>query len=112
MAHDEQYLQVRVRRGGDSDFRFESYRVPAMQSQTVLDVVTWIQRNLEPALAYRFACRVGMCGSCAMTVNGKPRWTCRSHVDDVIDDGRLTIEPLRNMPVIRLIRLSALASGF
>ncbi len=101
MAHDENYLQVRVRRGGESDFRFEDYRVPALKSQTVLDVVTWIQRNLEPALSYRFACRVGMCGSCAMTVNGRPRWTCRSHVADVIDGNELLIEPLRNLPVIK-----------
>ncbi len=101
MSQDDRFLQVRVRRGGESDFRFENYRVPAMQSQTVLDVVTWIQRNLEPALSYRFACRVGMCGSCAMTVNGKPRWTCRSHVDDVLENGALVNEPLRNLPVIK-----------
>ena len=81
-----------------------------MESQTVLDVVTWIQRHLEPALSYRFACRVGMCGSCAMTVNGKPRWTCRSHVTDVIVDGRIRIEPLRNLPVIK--DLACDLSGF
>ncbi len=101
MQDGNRFLQVQVRRGGETDFRFEEYRVPAMQSQTVLDVVTWIQRNLEPALSYRFACRVGMCGSCAMTVNGRPRWTCRSHVADVIDGDRLVIEPLRNLPVIK-----------
>src|SRR5678816_2111961 len=70
-------------------------------SQTVLDVVTYIQRKLDPTLAYRFACRVGMCGSCAMTVNGVPRWTCRTHVDRVSQDDRLAIGPLRNLPVIR-----------
>jgi fumarate reductase iron-sulfur subunit len=65
----------------------------------VLDVVTYIQRVLDPTLAYRFACRVGMCGSCAMMVNGVPRWTCRTHVDRVGDT--LEIGPLRNLPVIR-----------
>jgi len=77
------------------------YRVPKRANQTVLDVVTEIQREQEPSLAYRFACRVGVCGSCAMTVNGVPRWTCRSHVKDVIDGGELTIEPLRSHPRIR-----------
>lgn len=67
----------------------------------MLDVVTWIQRNIERRLSYRFACRVGMCGSCAMTVNGKPRWTCRTHVSNVISDNQLTIEPLQNLPVIK-----------
>jgi fumarate reductase iron-sulfur subunit len=67
----------------------------------VLDVVTYIQRNLDPTLAYRYACRVGMCGSCAMTVNGVPRWTCRTHVDKVVRNEALEISPLRNLPVIR-----------
>jgi len=75
--------------------------VPRRESQTVLDVVTHIQRFLDPTLAYRFACRVGMCGSCAMTVNGVARWTCRTHVDKVAADDRLEIAPLANLPVIR-----------
>ena len=68
----------------------------------MLDVVTWVQRNADPTLAYRFACRVGMCGSCAMTVNGGPRWTCRTHVARPCSrTARLEIAPLRNMPVIK-----------
>jgi len=67
----------------------------------VLDVVTHIQRALDPTLAYRFACRVGMCGSCAMTVNGIPRWTCRTHVDKVVNNDCIEVAPLRNLPVIR-----------
>jgi len=93
-------LEVRVWKGG-AEGRLAEFAVPLRASQTVLDVVTWVQRHLDPALAYRFACRVGMCGSCAMTVNGRPRWTCRTHVAKVARDRRLTIEPLRNLPVIK-----------
>lgn len=93
-------LTVEIWRGG-ADGRFETYAVPNRASQTVLDVVTYVQRRLDPTLAYRFACRVGMCGSCAMTVNGTPRWTCRTHVGRVAKNGRLRIAPLRNLPVIR-----------
>ncbi len=93
-------LDVRVWRGG-ADGAFQSFSVPRGASQTVLDVVTYIQRDLDPTLAYRFACRVGMCGSCAMTVNGKARWTCRTHVDNVAADGRLELAPLKNLPVVR-----------
>ncbi len=96
----ERKLTVDLWRGG-AEGRFVSYQVPARENQTVLDLVTWVQRHLEPALAYRFACRVGMCGSCAMTVNGRPRWTCRTHVDRVAEHGRLSIGPLANLPVIR-----------
>jgi fumarate reductase iron-sulfur subunit len=93
-------LRVSVWRG-DSRGEFRSYEVPRRESQTVLDVVTYIQRRLDPGLAYRFACRVGMCGSCAMTVNGVARWTCRTHVAKVAADDSLEIAPLANLPVIR-----------
>jgi fumarate reductase iron-sulfur subunit len=94
-------LKVRVWRGG-AQGDFQSFDVPRHASQTVLDVVTHIQRALDATLAYRFACRVGMCGSCAMTVNGVARWTCRTHIDKALDrKGEITIEPLRNLPVIR-----------
>ena len=93
-------LRVSVWRGG-AEGHYQDFDVPRRESQTVLDVVTHIQRHLDPTLAYRFACRVGMCGSCAMTVNGTPRWTCRTHVDKVAKAGGLRIAPLENMPVIR-----------
>lgn len=93
-------LRVSVWRGAEEG-RFQDYEVPRRESQTVLDVVTHIQRSLDPTLAYRFACRVGMCGSCAMNVNGRARWTCRTHVDKVAEDGRLEIAPLSNLPVVR-----------
>ena len=93
-------LTVKVWRGREHG-RFEQFEVPRLESQTVLDVVTYIQRSLDPSLAYRFACRVGMCGSCAMSVNGRARWTCRTHVDQVIDGDTLEIAPLANLPVIR-----------
>ena len=94
-------LQVEIWRG-EEEGEFRSYTVPHQTSQTILDVVTYVQRKLDSSLSYRFACRVGMCGSCAMTVNGAPRWTCRTHVSEVLEDGnRVRIGPLRNMPVIK-----------
>ncbi|WP_088280107.1 succinate dehydrogenase/fumarate reductase iron-sulfur subunit [Ideonella sp. A 288] len=96
---------------GRGEGAFSHYEVPRQASQTVLDVVTHIQRHLEPDLSYRFACRVGMCGSCAMTVNGQARWTCRTHVAKVVGaDGRLEIAPLANLPVIK--DLATDMSGF
>jgi fumarate reductase iron-sulfur subunit len=93
-------LTVRIWRGAGRG-RFETYAVPRRASQTVLDVVTWIQRRIDPTLSYRYACRVGMCGSCAMTVNGRPRWTCRTHIAKVAAGDTVTIAPLRNLPVIK-----------
>jgi fumarate reductase iron-sulfur subunit len=93
-------LKVSLWRGADAG-RYQVFAVPLRESQTVLDVVTYVQRHLDPTLSYRFACRVGVCGSCAMTVNGRPRWTCRTHVSKVAQDGALEIGPLENLPVIK-----------
>ena len=94
-------IEVSVWRGKDAG-RYQIFTVPLQASQTVLDIVTWIQRNADPTLAYRFACRVGVCGSCAMTVNGVPRWTCRTHVAKVTGSGKLEIGPLANLPSSRI----------
>ena len=94
-------LSVSIWRGDALGGELQVYQVPKRENQSILDVVTWIQREQDPSLSYRFACRVGMCGSCAMMVNGIPRWTCRTHVREVVRDNCLTIEPLRNLPVIK-----------
>lgn len=107
MSVDGQEMTVSVWRedglnGTEAKGRFQEFRVPTMESQTVLDVVSWIQQNVDPTLSYRYACRVGMCGSCAMMVNGKPRWTCRTHINKVLDDNNcISIAPLRNLPIIK-----------
>jgi succinate dehydrogenase iron-sulfur subunit len=93
-------LNVAIWRGTRQG-QFQHYQVPLRENQTVLDVVTFVQRHLDPTLAYRFACRVGVCGSCAMTVNGLPRWTCRTHVSKVARAGSIEIGPLENLPVIK-----------
>jgi fumarate reductase iron-sulfur subunit len=97
----ESTLSVEVWRGV-AEGRFQAYSVPRREHQTVLDVVTEIQRDQDATLSYRFACRVGMCGSCAMVVNGRPRWTCRTRVSEVATaDGALRLEPLRNFTVVK-----------
>ena len=93
-------LEVRVWRGKEAG-AFTTYPVRREENQTVLDVVVHIQRHLEPSLSYRYACRVGMCGSCAMNVNGKARWTCRTHVDAVATGAMLEVAPLNNLPIVR-----------
>jgi fumarate reductase iron-sulfur subunit len=97
----ESTLSVDVWRGA-TEGGFQTFQVPRRTQQTILDVVTEIQRDQDATLSYRFACRVGMCGSCAMVVNGRPRWTCRTRVSEAVDDGgKLQLEPLRNMTVVK-----------
>jgi fumarate reductase iron-sulfur subunit len=100
-AGDDATLGVEIWRGTERG-QFQNFAVPRRSHQTVLDVVTEIQREHDPTLSYRFACRVGMCGSCAMVVNGRPRWTCRTRVGEVVEaGGALRLEPLRNFAVVK-----------
>ena len=79
---------------------WSEHAVEVREKTTVLDCLDRIQRTDDASLGFRYACRVGMCGSCAMVVNGRDRWTCRTLVHD-LGKNELTLEPLRNMPVIR-----------
>jgi fumarate reductase iron-sulfur subunit len=58
--------------------RIQRFWVPAKDGMTVLDALVDAQRRLDPTLAFRYACRVGMCGSCGMVINGRERWACRT----------------------------------
>lgn len=83
----------------DSKPRFEKYEVEVSEKASILDALFALQRGAAPDLAFRFSCRVGMCGSCAMVVNGRERLTCSTLVKTVGND--LKIQPLRNLPVVR-----------
>jgi succinate dehydrogenase / fumarate reductase iron-sulfur subunit/fumarate reductase iron-sulfur subunit len=78
--------------------RFESYSLEVGEKASILDALFGLQRGPCPDLAFRFSCRVGMCGSCAMVVNGRERLTCTTLIEAV--GNRLKIEPLRNLPVV------------
>ena len=91
MLANGQELEVTLRRGDGVETYSETFIVPAQDNQTILDIVAWVQQYKDPTLSYRFACRVGMCGSCAMMVNGEPRWTCRTHVSKVLKGNKLEI---------------------
>lgn len=67
---------------------------------TVLDALVEVQQNQDPTLAFRYACRVGMCGSCTMVVNGRERWACRTLLAS-LGTGVVTVRPLYHFPLIR-----------
>ena len=77
-----------------------SYEVPCPKDWVVLDGLNHIKDRLDGTLSYRWSCRMGICGSCGMTVNGEPKLTCATFLADYAP-GPIRIEPLRNFPVIR-----------
>ena len=80
--------------------RVQSYEVAVSADTTLLDALVAIQRGEDPTLAFRYACRVGMCGSCAMVVNGRERWACRTRVA-TLGPGPVSVRPLYHFPVLR-----------
>src|ERR1041385_9068186 len=83
----------------DTKPRFEQHELQVGERASVLDALLVLQRGPAPDLAFRFSCRVGMCGSCAMVVNGREQLTCSALAKPL--GPRLRIEPLRNLPVVR-----------
>jgi len=84
----------------DAAATMRTYEVEAGADTTVLDALVAIQREQDPTLALRYACRVGMCGSCAMVVNGRERWACRTRLASV-PAGPVSIRPLYHFPLLR-----------
>ena len=94
-------LQVaRYRPEEQSDITFDEHEVPCPKDWVVLDGLNHIKDRLDGSLSYRWSCRMGICGSCGMTVNGEPKLTCATFLADYAP-GPIRIEPLRNFPVIR-----------
>ncbi|MFQ6068348.1 MAG: succinate dehydrogenase iron-sulfur subunit [Candidatus Bathyarchaeia archaeon] len=77
-----------------------TYKVPIRKGTTLLDALMYIKDNFDETLAFRHSCRMGVCGSCGVMVNGKPMLACYTQVLH-LDSDTLVIEPLQNMPVIK-----------
>jgi fumarate reductase iron-sulfur subunit len=94
-------LQVaRYRPEQEGEATFDEYEVPCPKEWVVLDGLNYVKDRLDGTLSYRWSCRMGICGSCGMTVNGEPRLTCATFLSDYAP-GPIRVEPLRNFPVIR-----------
>jgi fumarate reductase iron-sulfur subunit len=79
---------------------FQSYEVPFRKDWVVLDALNYIKDRLDGSLSYRWSCRMGVCGSCGMTVGGEPKLTCATFLSDYMP-GPVRVEPLRYFPVVR-----------
>jgi len=79
---------------------FQDFEVPFRKDWVVLDALNHIKDRLDGSLSFRWSCRMGVCGSCGMMVNGQPKLTCAAFLADYLP-GPIRVEPLRYFPVIR-----------
>jgi len=79
---------------------FQSYAVPFRDDWVVLDALNYLKDEVDGSISYRWSCRMGVCGSCGMMVNGTPKLTCAAFLKDYYP-GPIRVEPLANFPVER-----------
>ncbi|MEE8304779.1 MAG: succinate dehydrogenase/fumarate reductase iron-sulfur subunit [Candidatus Tectomicrobia bacterium] len=80
--------------------RQQSYSVPYREDWVVLDALNYIKDEIDGTLTYRWSCRMGVCGSCGMMVNGVPKLTCAAFLREYYPQ-EIRVEPLTNFPIIR-----------
>jgi fumarate reductase iron-sulfur subunit len=86
----------------DREPRFERFEVPFRKEWVVLDALNYIKDKLDGSLTYRWSCRMGICGSCGVLVNGEPKLSCATFLSSYAGNGsRVRVEPLRYFPVVR-----------
>ena len=100
MADSIQLRVSRYRPETDSEPHWQEYDVPLRKEWTVLDGLNHVKNEIDTTLSFRWSCRMGICGSCGMNIEGEPKLTCATFLSDY-EPGPITIEPLSNFPVVR-----------
>ncbi|MDQ0337965.1 succinate dehydrogenase / fumarate reductase iron-sulfur subunit/fumarate reductase iron-sulfur subunit [Caldalkalibacillus uzonensis] len=78
---------------------YDQFMVDVKKNMTVLDALFVIVEEHDPTLSFRCACRLGMCGTCGMMINGRGRLACRTKIEHLGTE--TVVAPLRHMPVIK-----------
>jgi succinate dehydrogenase / fumarate reductase iron-sulfur subunit len=102
MDNETWHITLKVYRQKEGEpVHFDSFRLSVDPDEYILDAVERIWAFHDRSLCYRHACHHSVCGACAMRVNGVEKLTCITLVREVTrDGGEVTVEPLRNFPVI------------
>ena len=79
---------------------YQEYALAVPEGMTVLEALLRIQADQDGSLAFRYACRGAVCGSCAMVINGQVDLACRTQVRGLGKE-TITVEPLRNLPLLK-----------
>lgn len=91
---------LRYHPGTDSEPRYQTYQVPFTEDMSVLQGLQYIKDRLDGSLTFRWSCRMAVCGSCGMMLNGIPQLSCHAFLRNY-HPGRLRVEPLSHFPIMR-----------
>jgi fumarate reductase iron-sulfur subunit len=84
----------------DAKPRMQTYEVPFREDMSVLQGLQYIKDHLDGSLTFRWSCRMAICGSCGMMVNGIPQLSCHTFLRDYYP-GKVRIAPLEHFPIVR-----------
>lgn len=79
---------------------YKEYRVPIQRGMSVLDAILYVKEHLDPSLSVRYSCRMGICGSCGMIINGKEKLACQTQVLELKKD-LIKIDPMGNYQIVK-----------
>ncbi|WP_457568015.1 succinate dehydrogenase/fumarate reductase iron-sulfur subunit [Desulfurobacterium sp.] len=87
----------------DRETRYQDYEIPVAKGMTILEALMYIKDNIDSTLSFRAFCRSGICGSCALNINGKPRLACKTQIENVLKEtpSFITVEPLAGFTVVK-----------
>ena len=88
-------------KGGEGQFSTYDLNIENPAITTILDVLIRIQKEQDPSISFRYACRVNMCGSCGMVINGREALACKTNVSHLPAGQDITLRPLNHFPVIK-----------
>ena len=80
---------------------FESFEIPYSADWVVLDALNYVKDEIDGSVTFRWSCRMGICGSCGMMINGREWLACEKRLSDCTSMGRIQVAPLQHFPVIR-----------
>ncbi|MFM2480780.1 succinate dehydrogenase/fumarate reductase iron-sulfur subunit [Celerinatantimonas sp. YJH-8] len=98
------HMTLRILRylpGQDKEPHFQHYEVPFTHEMSLLEALGYIKDHLDSTLAYRWSCRMAICGSCGMMVDGVPKLACKTFLRDYENELTMTVEPLAHFPIER-----------
>lgn len=94
-------VAVKIKRFDGEKSWWQEYKVEVASTRiSILDLLIKIKEEQDPTLSVRYSCRMAICGSCGMVINGLPMLACQTLLSD-LGNSHIKVEPLWNHRVIK-----------
>ena len=91
----------KIYRGNNKEGKLVDYQCEISEGMVVLDAIHKIQTHDANDMACRWNCKAGKCGSCSVEINGKPKLSCMTRMNEFDEKETITITPLKAFPIMK-----------